>query len=170
MNVQEVIDIKNQRKVKYKEVIEKILENVHKRILYYANLKKESCIYKIPPIINDMPLFNIELIVKEVFKKLDSEGYLVNAYQDGTLEICWEEKLVQQKVKVDSYILSSEEQRLRNITKKSKQVDERFNFLANPKKLISNKEKTIEEQLDEQLNKILHDKDKQQSKFKKLLK
>jgi len=42
---------------------------------------------------------------------------------------------------------------LKNITKKSKKVDERFAFLANPKK--TNKELSIDEQLDAQIEKIL---------------
>jgi hypothetical protein len=112
-----------------------------------------------------MPLFNLEEVTKDVFKKLDSEGYIVNAYSDGSLEICWEEKLVEAKVKTDSYVLSIEEKRLKNITKRHKNVDKRFDFIANPKKTLI----SIDDELDAQLEKILKEKRQQQNKFKKLL-
>ena len=167
MNVQEVILLKRQRKVKNKVNIDKILENIHKRIKYYALLKKDSCSYKIPPILDGLPLFNLQEVTKDVFKKLDSEGYIVNAYSDGTLDICWDEKLVEAKVKTDSYVISLEEKRLRKITSKNKNINKRFDFLANPKK--TTKELSIDEQLDNQLEKILKEKQNQQNKFKKLL-
>ena len=83
------------------------------------------------------------------------------------LEIIWNEKLVEQKVKTDAFVLSQEERRLKNITKKCKKVDERFQFLANPKK--TSKELSADDQLDLQLEKILKEKKNQQNKFKKLL-
>ena len=134
MNVQEVLNIAKERKTRTKDSIKKIVENVHKKIKYYATMKKEGCVYTIPPIVNDTPLYDLEIIIKDVFKILDSEGYIVSAYSDGRLDISWNEKLVEQKVKTDAYVLSQEEKKLKNITKKVKKVDERFAFLANPKK------------------------------------
>ena len=157
MNVQEVIQLKNKRKVKNKDAIEKIMSNIHKRIRYYASLKRESCEYTISPIIDGMPLFNITETTKEVFKVLDKEGFIVNAFSDGTLNICWNEDLVKKKVDNDAYVLSQEERRLKNITHRKKNVDKRFEFLANPKKL---KELSLEDQLDSQLEKILKEKKK----------
>ena len=157
MNVQEVIQLKNKRKVKNKDAIEKIMSNIHKRIRYYASLKKESCEYTISPIIDGMPLFDITETTKEVFKVLDKEGFIVNAYSDGTLKVCWNEELVKQKVDNDAYVLSQEERMLKNIKHRKKNVDKRFEFLANPKKL---KELSLEDQLDSQLEKILKEKKK----------
>ena len=167
MNVQEVLQIAKERKTRTKESIKKIVENIHKKIKYYAQMKKESCVYIIPPIINDTPLYDLEIIIKDIFKILDSEGYIVSAYIDGRLDICWNEKLVEQKVKTDAFMLSQEENKLKNITKKVKNVDERFAFLANPKK--TTKEPTIDEQIDLQVQKILKEKEKQQKKFKSIV-
>ena len=167
MNVQEVLQIAKERKTRTKESIKKIVENIHKKIKYYAQMKKESCVYIIPPIINDTPLYDLEIIIKDIFKILDSEGYIVSAYIDGRLDICWNEKLVEQKVKTDAYVLSQEEKKLKNITKKVKNVDERFAFLANPKK--TTKEPTIDEQIDLQVQKILKEKENQQKKFKQIV-
>jgi len=167
MNVQEVLQIAKERKTRTKESIKKIIENIHKKIKYYAQIKKESCVYIIPPIINDTPLYDLEIIIKDIFKILDNEGYIVTAYIDGRLDICWNEKLVEQKVKTDAYVLSQEEKKLKNITKKVKNVDERFAFLANPKK--TTKEPTVDEQIDLQVQKILKEKEKQQKKFKSIV-
>ena len=167
MNVQEVLQIAKERKTRTKESIKKIVENIHKKIKYYAQMKKESCVYIIPPIVNDTPLYDLEIIIKDIFKILDSDGYRVTAYIDGRLDICWNEKLVEQKVKTDAYVLSQEEKKLKNITKKVKNVDERFAFLANPKK--TTKEPTVDEQIDLQVQKILKEKEKQQKKFKSIV-
>ena len=164
MNVQEVLQIGKERKLRTKDAIKKIVENIHKKIIYYAGLKKESCVYLVPPIVNDMPVYDYTIVVKDIFKILDEEGYIVTAYSDGKINICWNEKLVEQKVKTDAYVLSQEERKLKNITKKSKKVDERFAFLANPKK--TNKELSIDEQLDAQIEKILKEKDKKQKQLK----
>ena len=91
MNVQEILNISKERKVKLKVSIEKLVECTHKKIKYYATLKKESCTYMVPPIINDTPLYDITYVVKEIFKVLDSEGYIVTAYPNGRLDICWNE-------------------------------------------------------------------------------
>ena len=115
-----------------------------------------------------MPLYDLEYIIQEIFKVLDSEGYICAAYSNGQLEISWNEKLVEQKVKSDSYILSQHEQKLRNITKKNKNIDKRFEFLANPKK-TEQKELSVDQQLDEQIEKILKEKERKQKQFKNIL-
>jgi len=169
MNVQEVLNIAKARKLKNKELVKKIIANVHKKIKYYATLKKESCVYTVPPIVDEFPVYDFENTIKDIFKILDSEGYIVTAYPSGELEIIWNEKLVEQKVKTDAFILSQEERRLKNITKKCKKVDERFSFLANPKKIKNEKDKTIDEQLDSQIEKILKEKEKLQHTYSKML-
>ena len=167
MNVQEVLQIGKERKTRTKEAIKKIIENIHKKIKYYAEMKKESCVYLIPPLMNDFPVYDYTIVIKDVFKVLDQEGYIVSAFSDGRIDICWNERLVEQKVKSDAYVLSQEERKLKNITKKSKKVDERFAFLANPKK--TTKELTIDEQLDAQVEKILKEKEKNQKKMKGII-
>jgi len=168
MNVQEVLNISKERTKKVKEAINTIIENIHKKILYHAKLKHEGCTYIIPPLVQDTPIFDRPFAIKEVFKQLDSEGYIVTAYSNGQLDISWNEKLVEQKVKTDSFILSHEERKLKNITRKNKQVDERFEFLANPKKTV--KELTIDEKLDQEVEKILREKEKKQKQLKSTIK
>jgi hypothetical protein len=168
MNVQEVLQIAKERKSRTREVIKRIAENIHKKIKYYANLKRESCVYVIPPIVNDMPVYDYEQVIKDIFKILDQEGFIVSAYNDGRLDICWNEKLVEQKVKTDAYVVSQEERKLKNVTRKAKKVDERFAFLANPLK-TGKKELTVDEQLDAQVDKILKEKAKQQKKMKQIV-
>jgi hypothetical protein len=169
MNVQEILNISKQRKIKTKETIKKIIENIHNKIIYYAKLKKETCIYIIPPIVGDSLLYDFEDVIKEVFKTLDTEGYIVTAYPNGQLDISWNEKLVEQKVKTDAYILDQEAKKIKNITKKSKKIDERYNFLANPNKTKQLKDLTLDEQVDLQLQKILKEKQSLQKKYKKML-
>ena len=170
MNVQEVLNISKERTKRVKIAITKLVENIHKKILYHAKLKKESCSYTIPPLVDNVPLYDREYIIKEIFKTLDSEGYIVTAYPNGQFDISWNEKLVEQKVKTDSFVLSHEERKLKNITRKVKQVDARFNFLANPQKMASEKDLSIDDQLNIQVQKILREKESLQNKFKKLLK
>ena len=167
MNVQEVLNIAKERKNKNKDSIQKIMINIHKKIKYYATLKMESCSYTIPYLVDEILIYDLQSVVKDVFKILDTEGYIVTAYSNGQIDICWNEKLVEQKVKTDSYILSAEEKKLKNITRKNKMIDERFSFLANPKKTTLT-EKSLDEKLDDQIEKILKDKDKNQKKLSKI--
>jgi CMP-N-acetylneuraminic acid synthetase len=54
--------------------------------------------------------------------------------------------------------------------KKSKNIDERFSFLANPRKIKSDKKDlTMDEQIDSQIEKILKDKESLQNKYSKML-
>lgn len=167
MNVQEVLNISKERKSRLKEVIKKIIENVHKRILYYANLKHESCSYMIPPLIDDTPLYDREFITKEVYNVLDNEGYIVSAYSNGQLEISWNELLVSQKIKTDARLLKDQEAKLNKLSKRSKLLNERYSILANPKK--TTKEISIDDQLDNQVEKILKEKEKMQKNFKSVV-
>jgi hypothetical protein len=165
MHVEEVLKIAKERKVKTKECISKIIENIHKKIVYYAKLKQETCVYTIPPIINDTPLYEMGIIIKDVFKILDSEGYVVTAYDSGRLEIFWNEKLVEQKVKSDTIIVNRQKQKI----KIKKKENETFNFLSNPKKIKADEDKNFDEKLDEQVQKILKEKEKIQNRYKKLV-
>lgn len=168
MNVQEVLNIAKERKNKNKDIIKKVTDNIHKKIKYYANLKRDSCSYTIPPIVEDRPLYDFDNVIKEVFKVLDQEGFIVSAYCNGQIDICWNEKLVEEKIKKDKYLLLLEEKKLQRMSIKSKQIEERYSFLANPKK-TGVREKSLEEKLDEQVEKILHEKDKLQKKYSRLI-
>ena len=58
MNVQEVINITKQRKTRLKDTTLKIIENIHKKIKYYALHKHETCSYIIPAIMDDTPIYD----------------------------------------------------------------------------------------------------------------
>ena len=163
MNVQEIISITNERKNKLKNVILKIIENIHKKIKYYAKNKKESCTYIIPILIDDTPIYDRKNLTKEIYKILNEEGYIISAFENGQIDISWNEKLVQKKLETDRYILSNEEKRLNKYNKQNKVLTDRFNFLANPNKVTT----TLEEKLDQQVEKILKEKEKQQQKLSK---
>ena len=117
MNVQEVLNIAKERKGRNKEVVKKIITKIHKKIKYYAELKHESCIYIVPPLIDDMPLYDLEYIIQEIFKVLDSEGYICAAYSNGQLEISWNEKLVLMVIVVMIFLTGVFPQPLFELTK-----------------------------------------------------
>jgi len=167
MNVQEVLQISRQRKTRIKEIIKKITENIHKKIKHYAMTKREECVYMVPSIIDDFPIYDLEYVIKEIYKILDSEGFIVTAYPDGKLYICWNEDLVSKKVKTDAMLLQSQEQKLLVISKKNKQLNDRFSMLANPAKVKTTK--SIDDEVDQQIEKILKEKEKQQKKFSSML-
>ena len=168
MNVQEVLKISKERKEKNKDLIKKIIENIHKKIKYYAVLKRESCIYNIPAMVDEIIIYDYQNAIKDIYKVLDSEGYIVTAYPNGRLDICWNENLVEQKLKADVYILHTHEKKLRKLNKVNKQIDERFSSIANPKKVIP-ADKNIDKIIDDQIEKILQDREKKQKKFAGLL-
>ena len=161
MNVQEVINITKQRKTRLKDTTLKIIENIHKKIKYYALHKHETCSYIIPAIMDDTPIYDRTTLAKDLFKILDEEGYIVTAFENGQLNICWNEKLVQKKVNCDRYILTQEEKRLNKYNKNSKIINDRFSFLSNPAKTVT--EPTLEEKVDREVEKYLKQKDKQQN-------
>jgi hypothetical protein len=170
MNVQEVLKYSKERDSRLKRLVNVTVEKINKKIVYYAKtLKKENCSYQIPPIIEDIPVYNLDKLIQEVFKKLDSEGFIVQCFSSGQIDICWNETLVKQKVKTDAYYLDESEKKLRNITKKSKKIDTKFNFLANPNKIKDISDRSIEEQVDAQIQKILKEKEDLQKRYKKML-
>jgi len=165
MNVQEVINIATQRNNKTKGILKKVVENIHKKILYYAKQKLDSCSYILPAVIDDHIIYDRVQMTKDIYKVLNGEGYIVSAYNNGKIDISWNEKLVQEKLNVDKYLLTQEEQRLNKYNKKNKIITDRFNFLANPNKVV--KEVSIEEQLDQKVEEILRNKEKEQKKYSK---
>ena len=48
MNVQEVLQINKGRKQRTKDAVKKIVENIHKKIKFHAEMKKDSCVYLVP--------------------------------------------------------------------------------------------------------------------------
>jgi len=163
MNVQEVINISTQRNNKTKDILKKVMENIHKKILFYAKKNLDSCSYVLPVVIDDYIIYDRVQMTKDIYKVLNGEGYIVSAYLNGKIDISWNEKLVQQKLNVDKYLLTQEEQRLNKYNHKNKVITERFNFLANPNKVNV----TLEDNLDQKVEEILRSKEKEQKKYSK---
>ena len=167
MNVHEIINITKQRKTRLKAITQKIIENIHKKIKYYAEHKHETCTYIIPPLVDDTPIYDRLTLTRDLFKILDDEGYIVTAFENGQINICWNEKLVQKKLNNDKYILTQEEKRLNKFNKNAQIINDRFAFLSNPAKTL--KEPTLEEKIDREVDKILKEKDREQKRLAKTL-
>ena len=167
MNVHEIINITKQRKTRLKAITQKIIENIHKKIKYYAEHKHETCSYIIPPLVDDTPIYDRLTLTRDLFKILDDEGYIVTAFENGQINICWNEKLVQKKLNNDKYILTQEEKRLNKFNKNAQIINDRFAFLSNPAKTL--KEPTLEEKIDREVDKILKEKDREQKRVAKTL-
>ena len=80
MNVREVLNISKEKNEKVKVAIKKIIENIHKKIKFYAGMNKDTCIYIIPPVVDDVILYDLQNIIKEIYKVLDKEDYVVTTY------------------------------------------------------------------------------------------
>ena len=167
MNVQEIINLTNEKKNRLKGAIVKMIENVHKKITYYAKHKKEACTYFIPPMVDDFPIFDRKTAIHEIYRVLNEEGYIVTAFDNGQLDICWNEKLVNKKLNSDRFLLQQEENRLNKFNKKTKIINDRFTFLANPSKIIN--ELSLEEKLDQRVDQLLKQKDKEQRQIARRL-
>jgi endonuclease I len=165
MNVREVLNKTKEKSEKTKVVIRKIIENIHKKIKFYAGMNKDTCIYLIPPVVDDVILYDLQNIIKEIYKVLDKEDYVVTTYTNGSIHICWNEKLVKQKIKTDLFLIKQEESKVKNL-KKKKEQNSKFEYLANPKKVII----TEDSLLDKQIEKILKQKQKTQDRFSSLMK
>ena len=167
MNVHEIINITKKRKTRLKAITQKLIENIHKKIKYYAEHKHETCTYIIPPLVDDTPIYDRLTLTRDLFKILDDEGYIVTAFENGQINICWNEKLVQKKLNNDKYILTQEEKRLNKFNKNAQIINDRFAFLSNPAKTL--KEPTLEEKIDREVDKILKEKDREQKRLAKTL-
>ena len=165
MNIHEVINLTHEKENKLKMSVKKIVECIHKKIMYYAKHKKESCTYFIPAMIDDFPIYDRVYATKEAYKMLNEQGYIVSAYANGQIDICWNEKLVNTKLNHDRYILQKEESRLVKLNHKNKIINDRFTFLANPNKI--NNEQTLEQKLDNQVERLLKEKDREQKQISK---
>ena len=73
MDVSEVLKIGKEKKKRRKDLIETLLENIHKRILFHAKNSRQNCEYQIPPVISGLPLFNINEIAIDIYKKFTGE-------------------------------------------------------------------------------------------------
>ena len=168
LHVSEVLKIKTERKEKYNQVIKDIMEKIHSRIISNAKLKRDNCVYTIPRIINDLHLFDLEYVTKEVYTKLNEEGYIVSAYSNGTIMINWNEDLLKHKKRTEQFLLQMDTKNAKKIDKINKKIDQEYSFLANPLKITA-PQKTADDLVNEQINKILAERETEQNKYKNKL-
>ncbi len=170
MNVHDIIELTNKPTARNKELVKKLTKNVHKKIKEYAKLHKDSCSYIIPSIIDGMPVYNIDFIAKEIFTTLDSEGFIVEAYPDGKINVYWNKDLIEQKAKTDLFLIKEREREISLLNKKTKLIDQRYSVFANEAKLKPKDELEPEDELDRQLKKVLKEREKEQRKYRNIIK
>jgi len=169
MKVEEVLKIHKERDRRHRQIVTDLSEKIYAKILHYAKNHKQECIYSVPSVIAGMPLFNISDITMDLYKKLDKDGYIVTAYNDGRLHINWKESDVKKKAEGEAYMIDQEKNRIKNISKKKKTVDQKFDFLANPEKK-SKYTKTAADGWEKKVNKIIKDGEQRKKQISNLLK
>ena len=170
MKVEEVLKIHRERDRRHRQLVTDLLEKVYAKIMHYAKNHKMECLYSVPSVIAGMPLFNISEITMDLYKKLDKDGYIVTAYNDGRIHICWREEDVKKKAEGEAYMIDQEKNRIKNISKKKKTVDQKFDFLANPEKKVPSSKKSKNSDWENKVNKIIKEGEKRKKQLSNLLK
>ena len=169
MKVEEVLKLGKERDRRHRQLVNDLLEKIYAKVLHYAKNHKTQCMYHVPSVIAGMPLFNIGEITLDLYKKIDKDGYIVTAYNDGRIHICWDEKDVKKKAEGEAYMIDQEKNRIKNISKKKKTVDDKFDFLANPEKK-SKKKKGPKDDWEKKVNNIIKEGEKRKKQLESLLK
>ena len=123
------------RHLKRLELYNSILEKVHHRIKYNAELEKTFCFYNIPEFIIGTPLYNVEELKNYIITALKKNGFMLLHIEPNWLFISWNVS----EIKEDT-----------NKGKKKKEVDYKLveeykpsgQFVYNDYDLSSIKEKT----------------------------
>jgi hypothetical protein len=170
MKVEEVIKINKERDKRHRQLVSDLLDKIYAKVLHYAKNHKLECLYTVPSVIAGMPLFNISEITMDIYNKLDKDGYIVTAYNDGRIHICWNENDVKKKAEGEAYMIDQEKNRIKNVSKKKKNIDQKYDFLANPEKKSSSKSKSKNDEWEKKVNKIIKEGEKRKKQLSSLLK
>ena len=135
LNIKDLNNSINKRHLKRLELYNSILEKVHHRIKYNAELEKTYCFYNIPEFIIGTPLYNVEELKKYIITALKKNGFMLLHIEPNWLFISWNVS----EIKEDT-----------NKGKKKKEVDYKLveeykpsgQFVYNDYDLSSIKEKT----------------------------
>ena len=135
LNIKDLNNSINKRHLKRLELYNSILEKVHHRIKYNAELEKTYCFYNIPEFIIGTPLYNVEELKNYIITALKKNGFMLLHIEPNWLFISWNVS----EIKEDT-----------NKGKKKKEVDYKLveeykpsgQFVYNDYDLSSIKEKT----------------------------
>ena len=135
LNIKDLNNSINKRHLKRLELYNSILEKVHHRIKYNAELEKTFCFYNIPEFIIGTPLYNVEELKNYIITALKKNGFMLLHIEPNWLFISWNVN----EIKEDT-----------NKGKKKKEVDYKLveeykpsgQFVYNDYDLSSIKEKT----------------------------
>tara|TARA_B100000686_G_C16529173_1_gene831410 strand:+ start:522 stop:950 length:429 start_codon:yes stop_codon:yes gene_type:complete len=135
LNIKDLNNSINKRHLKRLELYNSILEKVHHRIKYNAELEKTFCFYNIPEFIIGTPLYNVEELKNYIITALKKNGFMLLHIEPNWLFISWNVS----EIKEDT-----------NKGKKKKEVDYKLveeykpsgQFVYNDYDLSSIKEKT----------------------------
>ena len=89
LNINELHGSIHRRKVKRLELYNSILEKIHHRIKYNAELEKTYCFYNIPGFIIGVPLYDIKELTTYVITALKKNGFKLLYIDPNWLFISW---------------------------------------------------------------------------------
>ena len=135
LNIKDLNNSVNKRRLKRLELYNSILEKVHHRIKYNAEMEKTFCFYNIPEFIIGTPLYDIHELKNFIITALKKNGFMLLHIEPNWLFISWNVS----EIKEDT-----------NKGKKKKEVDYKLveeykpsgQFVYNDYDLSSIKEKT----------------------------
>ena len=89
LNINELHGSIHRRKVKRLELYNSILEKIHHRIKYNADLEKTYCFYNIPGFIIGVPLYDIKELTTFIITALKKNGFKLLYIDPNWLFISW---------------------------------------------------------------------------------
>ena len=89
LNIKDLNNSINKRHLKRLELYNSILEKVHHRIKYNAELEKTFCFYNIPEFIIGTPLYNVEELKNYIITALKKNGFMLLHIEPNWLFISW---------------------------------------------------------------------------------
>ena len=129
ININELLSYSKNDEYNKQKLYNKLLQNSHKRIHYYAKNKKLECLYKVPEYTFGYPLYNSEEAVNYISKKLKDNGFIVKILHTY-IHISWNFKNKEVK-SID-----------RNNGINYKNIDD-YNTIYNNSELLNLKDKSI---------------------------
>ena len=135
LNIKDLNNSVNKRRLKRLELYNSILEKVHHRIKYNAEMEKTFCFYNIPEFIIGTPLYDIHELKNFIITALKKNGFMLLHIEPNWLFISWNASEIKEETTKD---------------KKKKEVDYKLieeykpsgQFVYNDYDLSSIKEKT----------------------------
>ena len=89
LNIKDLNNSVNKRRLKRLELYNSILEKVHHRIKYNAEMEKTFCFYNIPEFIIGTPLYDIRELKNFIITALKKNGFMLLHIEPNWLFISW---------------------------------------------------------------------------------